>query len=437
MCSFRSILAAKPSVAGLASRALEEVPRQGLGAIVMGADYRGLGVVRSLGRRGVPVWVLTAGGQLLAATSRYARRRLRWPAGDDRKRIDFLLELAAKHNLKGWALFATDDYSVALLAHHHDLLAARFRLAVPPWNVLGWVCDKRLMHQLADRVAVDQPWTRCPRNREDMAQIACPFPVILKPAMRLELNRFTAAKAWRVTDRQSLLARYDEACTLVAPDLILLQEVIPGGGESQFSFAALCQDGYPLAWVVARRARQIPAEFGRFSTYVETVDEGGVVEPAARMLSAIGFTGLVEVEFKRDARDGRYKLLDINPRVWGWHTLCSRAGVDFPYLLWRLMQGEPVSEVRGRAGVRWVRMSTDLPAAILEVLRGRLTLGAYVRSLGGPLESAVFASDDPLPGLLELPLLAYLLGKRFLRVKEPVLRLFGTHEPQLNGRSRI
>jgi len=114
----RTILAAKPSVAGLASRALEDAPRQGLGAIVMGADYRSLGVVRSLGRRGVPVWVLTAGGQLLAATSRYARRRLSWPAGDDRKRVDFLLELAAKHNLKGWVLFATDDYSVALLAHH-------------------------------------------------------------------------------------------------------------------------------------------------------------------------------------------------------------------------------------------------------------------------------------------------------------------------------
>ena len=79
-------------------------------------------------------------------------------------------------------------------------------------------------------------------------------------------------------------------------------------------------------------------------------------------------------------------------------------------------------------------MSADFPAATLEVLRGRLTLGAYVRSLGGPRESAIFASDDPLPGLLELPLLAYLLGERFLRGKEPVLSLFATRQPQLNGR---
>src|SRR5205807_9025786 len=110
-------------------------------------------------------------------------------------------------------------------------------------------------------------------------------------------------------------------------------------------------------------------------------------------------------------------------------------GVDFPYLLWRLAQGEPVPEVRGRAGVRWVRMSADLYVATLEILRGRLTLGAYARSLGSPRESAIFASDDPLPGLLEQPLLAYLLGERFLRGKEPVRHRFANLQQPLNGGS--
>jgi predicted ATP-grasp superfamily ATP-dependent carboligase len=212
-----------------------------------------------------------------------------------------------------------------------------------------------------------------------------------------------------------LLTRYDEACALVPPESLMVQEIVPGEGEAQFSYAAICRDGYPLASIVARRTRQYPRDFGQLSTYVETVDEPQVIEPAVRLLKAMRFTGLVEVEFKKDPRNGQYKVLDVNPRVWGWHTLSRRAGVDFPYLLWLLVRDEHVPEVRGRAGERWMHMSADLPVAIQEILRGRLSLRTYIGSLLKPLESAIFAWDDPAPGLLDLPLFACALGKRLLR----------------------
>jgi D-aspartate ligase len=235
--------------------------------------------------------------------------------------------------------------------------------------------------------------------------------------MRVAFNRLSADKAWRFEDRASLLAGYDEACKLMDPELLMIQEIVPGWGEAQLSFAALCQDGSPLASIVARRTRQFPMDFGRFSTYVETIDEPQVLAPALRLLAALHFTGLAEVEFKRDPRDGQLKLLDVNPRVWGWHTLSHRAGVDFPYLLWRLVRNESVPKLRGRAGERWMRMWTDFPMAIHEILNGRLSLRNYLRSLRGKKESAIFAWDDPLPGLFELPLMAAMVGRRLLKGK--------------------
>ncbi|HEY6944875.1 MAG TPA: hypothetical protein VI431_07020, partial [Candidatus Acidoferrum sp.] len=116
------------------------------------------------------------------------------------------------------------------------------------------------------------------------------------------------------------------------------------------------------------------------------------------------YTGLVEVEYKLDARSGRYKLLDINPRLWTWATLGARAGADFPFLLWQMMVGKTVRKRTARVGARWVRMSTDIPAAIHEMIRGRLSLGSYLYSLRRPIEFALMAADDPLPGLLDLPL---------------------------------
>ena len=384
----------------------------------MGADYRGLGIVRSLGRRGIPVWVLKHDDQFLAVFSRYARRSFAWQGTDEAERVRFLLRLASRHGLEGWVLFPTDDEAVLLVARHHRVLAEHFRLTTPSWDQLRWAVDKRLVRQLALELGVDHPWTYLPRSREELLTLDCPFPVILKPAYREQLNKFTMNKAWRVDDRRTLLARFDEACMLVDPDTILIQEMVPGNGQSQFSYSALCVDGRPVATVVARRTRQFPMDFGRVSTYVETLDEDGVVAPSVRLLQALKFTGMVEVEYKRDLRDGRYKLLDVNPRVWGWQNLCGRAGVDFPHLVWRQVMGDAVPEQRGRLGVRWVWMTLDLPMALGEILLGRLSLGAYLNSLRRPIESATFASDDPRPGLLELPLMAYRHGKRLLRGDE-------------------
>jgi predicted ATP-grasp superfamily ATP-dependent carboligase len=362
--------------------------------------------------------MIKQGGHLVGAASRYVRRRVPWPDGDDSRKIDFLLELSASHQLKGWMLFPTDDYTVSLVSRHHEALAQHYRLTVPPWEKLRWACDKRLLHQLAQRTGIHQPWTVWPCTREELAGIDCPFPVILKPAVRLKPNSLAIPKAWRVDDRKMLLARYDEASALVPPKDLMVQEIVPGGGEAQFSYAALCKDGSSLASVVARRTRQFPRDFGQMSTYVETVDEPEVIEPAERLLAAVHFSGLVEVEFKRDPRNGRFKVLDINPRVWGWHTLSRRAGVDFPYLLWLLAEGNPVPHLRGRAGERWVLLSADLRMAVEEIMRGRLSLRNYLRSIRGPLESAIFSWDDPLPGLLDLPLFAYTAWKRVLGSKE-------------------
>jgi predicted ATP-grasp superfamily ATP-dependent carboligase len=203
----------------------------------------------------------------------------------------------------------------------------------------------------------------------------------------------------------------------VDPELIMVQELIPGGGEAQFSFAALCADGVPLASLVARRTRQYPVDFGHSSSFVETVEEPSIEEPARRLLAALAYTGLVEIEFKHDRRTGVHKLLDINPRVWTWHTLGGRSGVDFPYLAWRLAQREAVPNVRGRAGARWVRLATDIPAAVGEIRRRRLSLRDYARSLSGPLEPALFAWDDPLPALRSAPVRAYAIAKRLVRLR--------------------
>jgi D-aspartate ligase len=387
------------------------------GAIVMGGDYRGLALVRSLGRHKIPVWVINQADQRLAGASRYASRTLFYRDWEDEGGLSFLLELGRKHDLKGWLLFPTSDESVRLLALHHDQLSELYEMTVPPWQTLRWAVDKRLMHQLADQLGVDHAKTYYPCCVDEIASLKLSFPVIVKPTRRDKFNPLTAAKAWRADDLQTLISRYQEACQLLPPQMLMIQEIIPGRGETQFSYAALWKDGQPVASLVARRSRQYPVDFGRASTFVETVNEPRVIDPAVRFLKAIQYSGLVEVEFKQDLRTGEFNLLDINPRVWGWYSLCRRAGVDFVHILWQIYQNEPVTETHARIGERWVRLLPDFLASLKEIQLGHLPVREYFRSLAGPKESAIFVPDDPLPGLLEAPLLFYLFGKRFFRGK--------------------
>jgi len=404
------------------------------GALVLGSDYKALGIVRSLGRHGIPVWVLQD-EHALAGYSRYCVRTLSWPAVGEAERVRYLLELCERSAIEGWTIFPTDDETAALLARNRRALGERYRLTVPRWDVLRWAYDKRLTYRLAAGLDIDHPRTHYPQTAEDLRGLDVRYPAILKPAIRTELNRFTMSKAWRVEDPAELAARYAEASALVDPSLIMVQELIVGGGACQLSYAALCREGQPVASVVARRTRQWPMDFGRASTYVETIEAPDVEEIAARLLAVLGYEGIVEVEFKRDPRDGRLKLLDVNPRVWGWHTLAGRAGVDFPYLLWRMTSGASVPEVRGRSGVRWVRALTDLPTAFGEIRAGRLSVAAYLSSLRGPIEFAILATDDPVPALIELPAALYLAWRR-ASARRDLPESLATAVPSGQGASR-
>ena len=372
------------------------------GVLVAGGSHGSLGIARSLGRRGVPVWVV-ANGSPIQKASRFVGRSWAWPANDPAAQLDRLLALGDRYNLDGWVLFAGGDEEVALLSRNRDVLSRRFRVTAPDWEVTRWAYDKRLTYQRCAELRIAHPWTRVLSGREDLEDVDCLFPAILKPAFRTGRNAFTRAKAWLVRDRSELMPLFEEASALVGPGVVMLQELVPGAGEAQFSYSALFRDGKPVATLVARRVRQFPIDFGYTSTFVETIERPEVEEAASRFLQSIHYDGLVEVEFKYDVRDRRYKLLDVNPRVWTWHTLGRKAGVDFPYLMCLQAHGCPVSYQRARAGSRWMLGARDFVAAFMEIRRGSLTTGEYLRALRLPLELGVFAFDDPLPAVAAFP----------------------------------
>ena len=390
------------------------LPGRDVGAVVIGGDYQGLGIARSLGRRGIPVCVVDDEISI-ARASRFVRGTVR--VRDLRTEEALLDALALAHGrlgLSGWVLYPTREENVAGIAANRDALRRDFRVPTPDLASIRHAWDKREVYRLAERLSIPVPRTWFPRSEEDLAAIEVDDPVVLKPAIKEHFFYATQAKAWRANTAAELLAAFRRATAIIPASEVIVQEMIPGGGEQQYAYCAFFREGGPVASMTVRRRRQHPSDFGRASTFVETISMPELAEPSCRFLAAIGYYGLAELEYKRDPRDGVCKLLDVNARTWGYHSVGGPAGVDFPYLLFRDQIGAPVAEAQAQPGVRWIRLSTDVPNALRDIRAGRLRPGEYLRSLRGVHAEAVFSVRDPLPGLYETVLLPYLAVKRGL-----------------------
>jgi len=379
---------------------------------VVGGDYQGLGIVRSLGRHGIPVCVIDDE----CSVARFSRYTTHWVGAarilDEGKCVETVLEVGRRLDLNGWVLFPTRDETVAAFSRYRDSLAKLFRVPTPEWSTTKWAWDKRNTYRLANELGIPTPRTWYPDEIGDLDDIRAEPPFAVKPAIKEHFIYATRAKAWRANDRSELREMFQRASALVEPGEVMIQDLIPGGGDRQFAYCAFFKEGRAMGSMVVRRTRQHPPEFGRSSTFVETIESPLLEAQSERFLRKLNYYGLVELEYKHDPRDGQYKLLDVNARTWGYHTLGFRAGVDFAHMLYADQVDQPVQPCRARSGLSWVRLITDVPTATLEIFRGRQNWRTYMRSLKMSSVESVFMKDDSFPGLAEIGLLPYLMLKR-------------------------
>jgi predicted ATP-grasp superfamily ATP-dependent carboligase len=326
--------------------------------------------------------------------------------------LTFLLNLADKEGIKGSVIFPTDDETVFFLSKHRHELSGLYGVTTPEWDVIKYAYNKKHSYQLAEKLNISIPLTFYPKNVEDLKKVNIPFPVIIKPAVMRDFFRKTGKKVFLARNYDELLSLYQKALTIIGQDEILIQEKIPDVANHLYSFCPFFKQKRVLARIIAKRSRQHPMDFGQASTFAETINIPQLESIGKRILSFMNYYGLCEVEFIQDPRDGIFKFLEINPRIWGWHTLALRAGVNLPYLLYQDMTGKELISQHFKEGVKWIRFMTDIPTVIQEIVKRRMKLKDYIYSLKGEKEYAVFSLKDPLPFLGELLILPYLLKKR-------------------------
>ncbi|MCO5050840.1 MAG: hypothetical protein M9920_00860 [Verrucomicrobiae bacterium] len=382
------------------------------GVIVLGGEYQALGLLRQLRAEKIPCTLVDQDTWGVARFSRY-----RCPFHGSPKYISdefwpWLVALAQKNNYLGWTLIPTDDEQVRQIALHFKEAKEFFRTGGLPWDEYRLIYDKRANYEWCLKHGVTTPTSFAPQSRADRPGGDLPFPLIIKPAFKRNYSQHCKAKAIRVESAAEMEAVLAGPLAEVPVDELLYQEIVPGDGRYQWSYAGLFDNGQPVAAFTACRRRQHPPDFGRASTYVTAEHDQEVEQESRRVMEILNFTGLAEVEWKRDPRDGRLKFFEVNARSWGWHSLGSPVVGNLPKMCFDLLAGHAVTPVTPQYGWRWVKHVTDIPVAVDLWRRKELSVGSYLRSLRGKTICCEWSKGDPWPFFLQWALVPYLMIKR-------------------------
>jgi predicted ATP-grasp superfamily ATP-dependent carboligase len=334
----------------------------------------GLAAIRSLGRAGIEVVAVDYRQSPLGFRSRYARPlRVPDPAEDEGGFVE------AVAGAGPGVVFPTHDPPLNALARNAKQLEG-FLFPFPDWSVLESIQDKRHQLETARAAGVDIPETLYPSSASEAAGL--PLPVLVKPRHPDGFKREFGKQAFRAETKAELERAYADA----EPFGPMVQELIPGGDDELYSLGSyLRADGEALGLFSGRKLKQVPPLIGTCRVG-EAVWVQDVVDAGLRLLRGLRFHGISQVEFKRDPRDGRYKLMEVNPRLWQWHGLAAACGVDLPLIAYRDLTGEPVEPV-SMNGARRTWSISVMPGERPELPRF-------------PYVDAVYARDDLRPGLV-------------------------------------
>lgn len=355
---------------------------------------KALAAVRGLGRKGIACAVGETTALATAAFSRYCRKRIVYPSPvfAPKAFLDHVRMLVSKGDFQ--LLLPMENATVRLFSQFREEFSRWSFLPVGPVEKIDFAGRKDLVLKLAETIGIPIPKTWHITDLAELSRIKnlLPYPVVIKP------RDSQGALGIAYPDAPADLMRLYPLIHRQFP-FPLIQEKIPSHGAGFGASFLMDENGRVKAAFVHKRLREYPVTGGA-STLRESVRNDEILEMGRALLAAIGWFGVAMVEFKLDPRDNRPKLMEVNPRFWGSLALPIAAGVNFPYLLYKMARGEkfaPVETYRTGIKCRWF-----LPGDLLHFINNpnrRKLMPEFFNFWDPDTTYDILSQTDPLPAV--------------------------------------
>jgi D-aspartate ligase len=375
-------------------------------AVVLSLYYSGLALVRSLGRRNIPVYAMDHAVKDVGLYSKYAQRYI---CPDPKIQSDRLIKYIKKLRQKvarRSVLFPTGDEYVLFVSQNREELDEDFEIVMADRQVQEDLVSKSGLHEIATRVGIPEPQTCIIKSPNELSYVSeeIPYPCLIKPAYskswhKPEIQALVGHKKVIKVDTPETLTYWYKKIAPIEPQMVI-QEIIPGGDDHLYYVPSyLDRNSRILGAFIGRKVRVTPIHFGSAS-FVETIYDPKLLEVNRKLLHSVKYRGLVGVEYKLDPRDGEYKLIEVNAR-WGlWDGLGAYCGVDLGHIAYLDAIGQKVEPVSTyQTGKKWFSFDRDLSAFLQYRQEGSLNLKNWVATLNFSMMHACFAWEDLGPSV--------------------------------------
>ena len=386
-----------------------------------------LGLVRGLGRHGIPIILLAPDHASIARYSKYITKRLACPDPNtpeaEHEVVKLLVDYGKQANAK-IAIIPVNDMEALTLSRNKEELEQFYFIPIASFDAMQKLVNKKNFYKLLAQMSVPHPKTYFP---EDIAELGSmgqeiDYPYIIKPAYSPIFAKEFHRKCFVINNSEELEQAAEK---LTGKNMeVMIQEIIPGN-EIYMLYTYFNSKSEPIATCGYDKLRQFPPDIG-CGSLCRSAWRDSPIDQATHVLRTVKYHGIAEPEFKRDPRDGEYKLLEINARISTQSRLPAACGVDIEYIAYLDATGQAVEVSPSPSeGVVWVDDFYDTLSCLMQWKRGKLGVGELFSSLGCKKVHSVAAWDDPIPYLIFPFILGISALKRLFYEMKSVVRKRG------------
>jgi predicted ATP-grasp superfamily ATP-dependent carboligase len=283
----------------------------------------------------------------------------------------------------------------------------------PDIETVSKIYDKSKLLEVAQNSNTTYPVTQYFKTSNDEINPEMSFPVLIKGRKGLTFYKTFGKKAFRADDEKELVRVLTNINEKIDLEETFTQELIPNDGTNKtISFTAFCINGEIKSFWMGVKLREHPIQYGT-ATFAESVYEELCYNQSVSLLKSLNYTGVCEVEYLKDPRNGIYKLIEINARTWLWVGLAKHCGIDYAKMIYNYCnQINYEYPTHYTKNIKWINWYTDFPIALYSILQGKLSIKNYILSLRGETARAIYNINDFKPTFAFLMLLVSFYWKR-------------------------
>lgn len=377
-----------------------KIPDTTTPVVIVNCKLGALGIMRSLGSQNIPVYGVDADRRSPGMLSKYCRGKFLMGLNghNGAEFLDYLLMIGEGLGRPS-ILIPTSDETSVFVAENAAELRKRFIFPHTPPELMKALISKKEMYHLAKKHNVPTAYTEFPESIADVKAYirSAKLPVMVKGIFGNRLQERTGMKMVIAHTAEELIYYYKLLEDPEAPN-VMLQEYIPGGDDQIYIFNGYFNENSDcLAAFTGHKIRQFPVHVGCASLGICKWN-GTVSRITTDFMKAVGYRGILDIGYRYDARDGKYKVLDINPRIGqAFRLFLSENGMDVARALYMDLTGQTPCPVAPREGRKWIIEDFDVISSYHYFKEGSLSLGEWIRSFKRLEEGAWFSLNDPVP----------------------------------------